>query len=244
MTSRRSPRRRLSGSRRAFGALALGALGGFFQSSAGARPGPEAAARPGASALIERRDGVDVDWAAGTVTASGGAAADLHMPSAEVARPGAVRRAESRARERLGRALAELPLGGARKLGAAAVALALGRARTTGTEYQSNGGALVRVTVRFVDWIEPTPAADPPTAVTLAVPAMRLGARPLAKLGEGECTVGAAVYRLGAPPAGVGAVPARLDHAGRLVIETKPGAPSAQKLAGGAALIYVGKVLK
>jgi hypothetical protein len=155
-----------------------------------------------------------------------------------------VRRAESRARERLGRALAELPLGGERKLGAAAVALALGRARTTGTEYQSNGGALVRVTVRFVDWIEPTPAADPPTAVTLAVPAMRLGARPLAKLGEGECTVGAAVYRLGAPPAGVGAVPARLDHAGRLVIETKPGAPSAQKLAGGAALIYVGKVLK
>ncbi|HEY2730580.1 MAG TPA: hypothetical protein VGK52_11635 [Polyangia bacterium] len=233
----------MSGSRPAFGAVALVALG-FLEATAGARTGPDVAARPGASALVERRDGVDVDWAAGTVTASGGAAADLHMPSAEVARPGAVRRAESRARERLGRALAALPLGGERKLGTAAVALAVGHARTTGTEYQSNGGALVRVTVRFVDWIDPPPAADAPTSVTLAVPAMRLGARPLAKLGEGECALGAAVYRLGPPPAGIEAVPARIDHAGRLVIEAKHGAASAQKLAGGAALIYVGKVLK
>ena len=232
MTSRRSPPRRSSGSRAA--RLAVVALLGL---TAGAALGDDA------PSLVERREGVDVDWAAGTLTASGGAAADLRMPSADVARAGSVRRAEAVARERLGRALVELPLGGDRKLAAAAAARALARARTTGTDLQSNGGALVRVTVRFGDWLErPSPDAEP-VALTLVVAAMHLGASPLTKVGDAERALGAAVYRLGAPPAGARALPAKLDRAGRLVLDAKR-APPADKLAESTALIYVGKVLK
>jgi hypothetical protein len=195
------------------------------------------------SPLVEHHDGVEIDWAAGTLTAKAGAAADLHMPSADVARAGAVRRAEAAARARLERALASLPLGGDRKLPASAAERALAHARTTATDYQSNGGALVRVMVRFVDWIDPPPVEGAPVALTLAVPAMHLGASPLAKVGDAERPLGAALYRLGAPPGAAKAVPAKLDRAGRLVIEAKH-APAAEKLASGAALIYVGKVLR
>jgi hypothetical protein len=45
------------------------------------------------SPLRDARGGVEIDWGEGTVTAQGGAAADLRMPSAELARPGAQRRA-------------------------------------------------------------------------------------------------------------------------------------------------------
>jgi hypothetical protein len=242
MTSRRSPPRRSSGSRAArTAALVLAAV---FSAGVARAAGPgrsDEAASP--AALVERRDGVEIDWAAGTVTARGGAAADLHMPSADVARAGSVRRAEAAARARLERALAELPLGGDRKLSAEAAARALAHARTTSTDYQSNGGALVGVTVRFADWLEPRPASAAPVAITLSVAAMHLGASPLAKVGDVERPLGAAVYRLGAPPEGAKAVPAKLDRGGRLVIEAKH-APAAEKLAAGAALIYVGKVLK
>jgi hypothetical protein len=233
MTSRRSPPRRSSGSRAALvaAAVALTAV-----AARGEDAGPTAA-------LVEHHDGVEIDWRAGTVTARAGAAADLHMPGADVARAGSVRRAEAAARERLERALAALPLGGERKLPTAAAARALAHARTTGTEFQSNGGALVSVTVRFVDWLEPPPAPDAPAAITLAVPAMRLAASPLAKIGDAERPLGAAVYRVGAPPQDAKAVAAKVDHAGRLVIDAKH-APSAGALATGAALIYVGKVLK
>jgi hypothetical protein len=192
--------------------------------------------------LVERHDGVEIDWAAGTLTASGGAAADLRMPSADVARAGSVRRAEATARERLRRALAALPLGGERKLPAADVTRALSRVQRTSVDYQSNGGALVRLRLRFVDWLDPPPADGAP-AITLTVPAMHLGAAPVAKVGDVERPLGAAVFRLGAPPGSAKAVPAKLDRAGRLVIEGRH-APAADKLAAGATLIYVGKVLK
>jgi hypothetical protein len=234
MTFRRSPPRRSSGSRAALAAAALLAL--TSTAARGEEAGP-------AAALVEHRDGVEIDWRSGTLTAAAGAAADLHMPGAELARPGAVRRAEAIARERLERALAALPLGGERKLTPEASARALAHARTTATDYQSNGGALVRVTVRFADWLEPPAPAGAPAAITLAVPAMRLAASPLAKVGEAALPLGAAVYRVGAPPAEAKAVTAKVDHAGRLVIDAKH-APAAEKLAAGAALIYVGKVLK
>jgi hypothetical protein len=236
MTSRRSPPRRSSGSRAAVALAAVSCLSGL----AGAR-----AEEPGSpAALVESRDGVEIDWGAGTLTASGGAAADLHLPGADLARPGAVRRAEAAARARLERALAALPLGGERTLSPADVARALARARTTATEYQSNGGAVVRVTARFIDWLEPAPAAEAPPVATFAVPAMRLVAAPLAKVGDVKGSVGAAVYRLGAPPAAAKAIVAKVDHAGRLVLEAQPGGPSAKTLTASAALIYVGKVLK
>jgi hypothetical protein len=229
MTSRRSLPRRSSGSS-ALAAVVVLALTGL-------------AARAEDAALVERRDGVEIDWRAGTLTASGGAAADLHMPGADLARAGSVRRAEAAAREHLEHALAALPLGGDRKLPAAAAARAVAHARTTATDYQSNGGALVRVTIRFADWLDPPPAEGAPVAITLSVPAMRLGASPLAKIGDAERPLGAAVYRVGTPPADARAVAAKVDHGGRLVIEAKH-APAADKLAAGTAVIYVGKVLK
>jgi hypothetical protein len=233
MTSRRSPPPRSSGSR-ATAALALAAA--LCALTAATARGEEAG-----TPLVERRDGVEIDWRTGTLTANGGSAADLRMPGADVARAGSVRRAEAEARERLQRALATLPLGGERKLPPAAAARAVAHARTTATDYQSNGGALVHVTVRFADWLEPPPAAGAPAVLTLAVPAMRLAASPLAKIGDAESPLGAAVYRVGPPPAD--AVAAKLDHRGRLVIEARH-APAADKLAAGTAVIYVGKVLK
>jgi len=232
MTSRRSPPRRSSGSRAA-AVLALAAVVALALTGLAAED----------AALVERRDGVEIDWRAGTLTASGGAAADLHMPGADIARAGAVRRAEAAARERLAHALAALPLGGDRKLPADAAARAVAHARTTSTDYQSNGGALVHVTIRFADWLEPPPADGAPVAITLSVPAMRLAASPLAKIGDSERPLGVAVYRVGAPPADARAVAAKVDHGGRLVIDAKH-PPAADKLAAGTAVIYVGKVLK
>ncbi len=107
-----------------------------------------------ASDLTSTRDGVTIDWTAGTLGASGGAAADLRMPSVDLARPGALRRARATALARLRAALESLPLGSGRKLDAPRVERALGRARTADVQYQSNGGAVVRLEVSFADWLE------------------------------------------------------------------------------------------
>jgi hypothetical protein len=235
MTSRRSRPRRSSGSSGRAGALALALVALLTAGALRAEPGP----------LVERRDGVEIDWADGTVTVSGGAAADLRMPSADVARAGAVRRAEAAARTRLAAALAAVPLGGGRKLDADDVQRAVGRARLSQSDYQSNGGAVVRVTARFADWLEAPPAA--PTLV-LAVGSAYLAAAPVVKLGGREVTAGAASYRVGAPPRDAKAVAAKVDRAGRVVVEAGSVGPKdgdlAQRLARGTALIYVEKVLK
>jgi hypothetical protein len=234
MTYRRSPPRPSSGNRarRGAGPAALVLLAALAGPALGAD-----------DALVQRRDGVEVDWAAGTVTATGGAAADLRMPSADVARVGAVRRAEASAKARLERALAELPAGAGRKLEEASVARALGRACVTGTDYQSNGGALVHLTVRFADWIDAAPEANAAPAVVLSVATMPLGAAPVAKL-EGEARerpLGAAVYRVGPPPVEAQALEAKLDRAGRLTFAARDKA-FGEKVAKGTALIYVRKL--
>jgi hypothetical protein len=173
------------------------------------------------------------------LTAAGGAAADLAMPSVDLARPGATRRATAAAQAKLRAALAELPVG-AGKLGPAEVARALGRTRTIDVQYQSNGGAVVRVEARFGDWLESPIPADP--VATLTVPAMRLQAAPAVRIGGGgkDVPVGSALYRLGAPPAAAHALAARVEGTGRLVVEGDPGL--ADKLAHGSLLIYVQKV--
>ncbi len=184
-------------------------------------------------------DGVTVDWGRGTLRASGGAAADLRMPSVDVARPGAERRARATALAKLRDALAKLPLGGGRRLGGAAIERALGRARTLDTEYQSNGGAIVRLEIRFADWIDGTAL---PSEVTLAVPETRLAAAPEIQRGGRLVAIGAATYHFGPPPPTARVLPARLDAAGRLVIE---GAGELDaKLAASVALIYVRKLLR
>ncbi|SRR6266540_4116274 len=192
------------------------------------------AAGSDAHPLQEVRAGVAIDWQAGTLTATAGAAADLRMPSVDLARPGALRRANAAAAAKLRAALAELPLGDKRKLAAAEIDRALGRVRTVDVQYQSNGGAVVRSEVRFGDWLE---TASPPTVATLAVPSIRFGASPLAKVGGREVRVGAAVYRLGV--AEKGAVGVQVDQAGRLVLAGD--SALGDKLARGLAVIYVHK---
>jgi hypothetical protein len=235
MTSRRSLPRPSSGSRAAAVLAALALAGGLA-----------AAASP--ASLTDTRDGVEIDWAVGTLTAPGGSAADLRMPSADVARAGAVRRAEATARTLLGRVLADLPLGGGRKLTDAQVTRAVGRARASRTEYQSNGGALVWLTARFGDWDDPAPEGAATPAIVLNVPSAHLAAAPVVRLGDGkdaqEASPGAAVYRTGEPPRDVAALAAKVDRAGRLVVDKGRGAELARRLARGTAVIYVGKVLK
>jgi hypothetical protein len=195
--------------------------------------------------LHETRGGVTVDWAEGTLASSGGAAADLRMPSADLARPGAVRRAREAALAKLRAVLADLPLGGGRTLTSPAVERALARARTGDVQYQSNGGAVARVTVRFSDWIDgdtPPAGTSPAPVATLLVTSMHLSAAPAIKIGKQEAAIGAAQYRLGAPPAGAGAMRARLDRGGRLLLEGD--AELAAKLARGLVVIYVEKVLR
>jgi hypothetical protein len=248
MTSRRSPPRRSSGSRaRAAGGEAAARIAAAVARLliAALAIGAGGARATTAAPLVETRDDVEVDWAAGTVTATAGAAADLRMPDADLSRPGAVRRAEAAARAHLERALAALPLGAGRTLPPVAVARAVARARTASTEYQSNGGAVVRLTGRFADWLEDGAPSDAAPVTVLDVSSMRLGASPLAKADDSrELALGAAVYRVGPAPRAAGARAAKVDHAGRLVLEPAPDAALARRLTRGTTLIYVGKVLR
>src|SRR5262245_33219271 len=106
MTSRRSPPRRSSGSSRAATALAAAVV-----LLAGAAHADRAS-----DALKQTLAGAAVDWEAGTVSATGGAAADLRMPSVDLSRPGAQRRAHAAAVAKLRAALTTLPLGSGNKL--------------------------------------------------------------------------------------------------------------------------------
>jgi hypothetical protein len=221
------------------------------------------------AALEETRGPVSIDWAEGTVTARGGAAADLRMPSADLARPGAERRARAVATARLKDALAGLPLGPGRALSVEAVEQALGHAQVVDVEYQSNGGAVVRLRARFGDWLaaepQPGPALSVSEAHLAAAPALRLGAgkpaaKPAGKKGskekeakdgkddEPEIMTGVARYRIGAPPAGAHAIAVKIDHDGRWVLHRDKGEKGdkdlAEKLAGASIVIYVQKVLR
>jgi hypothetical protein len=158
------------------------------------------------------------------------------MPSVDQARPGALRRANASASAKLRAALADLPLGDGRKLTAPEIDRALGRARTTDVQYQSNGGAVVRVELKFGDWLE---ISSPPVVATLTVPSFRFAASPMAKIGGKEVRVGAAVYRLGAAT-DKNAVGAEVDRSGRLVVAGDTNLRD--KLARGLAVIYVHKI--
>ncbi len=134
-----------------------------------ARIAAAAPAPAGAGALEETRGSVTIDWGEGTVTARAGAAGDVRMPSADLARPGAERRARAAALGQLKDALATLPLGGGRTLPADAVDRALGRAETLDVQYQTNGGAVVRMRAHFGDWL-PAPAPGGPTLALAEAP--------------------------------------------------------------------------
>jgi hypothetical protein len=203
-----------------------------------ARPGHAAAP----SSLEETHAGVSVDWGEGTLTAQGGAAADLHMPSAELARPGAERRARAAAAAKLREALAGLSLGGGRTLSNESVDRALGRGQVVDVEYQSNGGAIVRLRVRFGDWLAGEPSPGPAIAVAEARPA----AAPTLRVAGREVTIGAARYRVGSPPAAAHAIAVKIDHDGRWVVKgdkaQKDDRELGEKLAGASIVVYVQKV--
>jgi len=251
MTSRRSHPRRSNGSDAArTAALALTALLAAAPCPARvawAEPGSAwrspsrggAGTLSGSPNLIDSSGGVTIDWAAGTLRASGGAAADLRMPSVDLARPGALRRAHAAAAAKLRAALDALPLGGTTHLAVAEIERAISRARDVDVQYQSDGGAVVVTEVRFGDWLQATPDASA-APVALSVAAMHLGAAPPFKIGKHEGRIGAATYAHGSAPRAANPHAARLDHAGRLSLEGP--ADLVEKLAQGRVVIYVEKV--
>ncbi len=194
--------------------------------------------------LVRRLAGAEVDWSAGTVTASAGAAADMRMPSPDAARPGAERRARAAAMEKLRVALRALPVRGNERLGEKQVDAALVHASTTRIEYQSNGGVVLWVGVRFEELVGSASHAPVAAAATepvaLAVAAMPLELAPLLVGGGKEIVAGHVRYQHGPPPAG--AIAVRRDDRGRLVLPTGSEATLAA-LAGGPVVIYLQKVL-
>jgi hypothetical protein len=207
-----------------------------------AAPAPAAA-----GALDETRGPISIDWGEGTLTARGGAAADLRMPSADLARPGAERRARATALARLKDALTTLPLGGGRTLSADAVDRALARVVTVDIQYQSNGGAVVLMRARFGDWL----AAPVPSGPALSLSEAHLAAAPALRVAGKDVVSGAARYRIGAAPSGSHAIAVKSDADGNLVVgkgrkadKNERDPDLADKLAGAAIVIYVQKVLR
>jgi hypothetical protein len=171
----------------------------------------------------------EIDWSAGTITAEAGAAADIRMPGPNAARPGAERRAQAAAEGKLRKALRELLPG--KKLDDKTVLAQAARSRI---EYQSNGGVVLWLSVRFADLIPAKPAALP-----LRVTSMPFSVAPQVTAGGKTAPVAFATYR----PAGEcpkHALPVQRDGEGRLVL---PGAAtqSLDSLAGAAVVIYLEK---
>jgi hypothetical protein len=121
-----------------------------------------------ASPLLQVVAQAEVDWEAGSVTARGGAAADLRLPGPEAARPAARRAAEQQAVARLTQALEALPVAGTRHLSPQVIAAVVGRAKARDIDYQSNGGVMLSLGVDFADLAteaeKPVPAAPAPVA--------------------------------------------------------------------------------
>lgn len=202
-----------------------------------------------ADPLLQESHGVVVDWRHGTVTARGVAAADWRMPSADVARAGAERRARSEGRTHLVETLRNLPLGGGRKLDQAGIERAVERARTQHVDYQSNGGVTLELVIGFGDWDEPSGATPAAATIASETPplALRLGegslaAAPRLLIGETEIALGPVSYAsAGDLAADVRPLAVRADKKGRLVGDAKLDPAG---LAHRRAVIYVQKILR
>jgi hypothetical protein len=210
-----------------------------------------AVAAPAGDPLVHESKGVVVDWRRGVLVAHGEAAGDLRMPSADVARAGAQRRARNAGRARLGEALRTLPLGGGRRLEPAAIERALERAQAKRVEYQSNGGVLLDLEIAFGDWNDQVPAAPgkdagataaAPPPIVLRLTEGTLAAEPTLVVGEEEARLGSVRYALvGELPADTRPLVVHVDKKGRLVARDG-GNP--KELARKSAVIYVQKVLR
>ena len=171
--------------------------------------------------------GTEVDWSAGAITAQAGAAADIRMPGPSAARPGAERRARAAAEEKLRVALRELGQG--KKLEDKAAQATVSR-----VEYQSNGGVVMWLAVRFADLVPAKPAS-----VSLKVASMPFVLAPVVVAGGKTAATAVATYRP-ASDCPKDALPARRDGAGRLVL-SDAGAGLVDSLAGQAVVIYLEK---
>jgi hypothetical protein len=181
-----------------------------------------------AGALKRTVAGVDVDWSAGTLTAQAGSAADLRMPGPNSARPGAERRARVAAEAKLSAALAAIAHG--KTIDEKQV---LTHATVARTEYQSDGGVVLWLTLRFSDVVPAKPAS-----VALRVAAMPLEFSPVILLAGREAPLGFATYR-SAVDGPRDAIRAQRDDKGRLSVAAAAG--GVDSLAGSAVVIYLEK---
>jgi hypothetical protein len=173
-----------------------------------------------------------VDWRTGTITAEAGSAADIGMPGPSAARPGAERRARARAEDRLRTAVQGLT----DKAAVIDDKFVSEHATVSRVEYQSNGGVVLWLSLRFSDFV-PVKASS----VALKAPAARLEIAPVLSVAGRDVAVGFATYRpMGECPKD--ALPVRRDASGKLVLTTDD-AKLADSLAGAAVVIYVEKPL-
>jgi hypothetical protein len=106
-------------------------------------------------------------------------------------------------------------------------------------EYQSNGGAVVKLALRFAE-VNGAAGDEPPgKPLALAVPAMPLELAPRVVAGQEEGQLAWVVYRTGRPPDD--AVAVRRDGDGRLVLP-RGERRLVGKLARTPAVIYVQKI--
>ena len=248
-------------SREELGRAKPGLLHAILIVAAAIAGGAGAAAQAATDPLVQQEPGVVVNWRRGVVSATAGAAPDHRMPSADVARPGAERRARESARARIGEVLRQLPLGGGRHLDDQAVTRALDRARLVDVDLQSNGGAVVTLEVAFGAWEatgttagsspdgggEGTPGSSaPPTAdrprLVLSLGEGHLVAAPIIVVGGRELEPSGVRYSNGAAPSsGPRPLKARSDKKGRLMVD---GGVSPAEVAGQPVLIYLQRVLR
>jgi hypothetical protein len=195
----------------------------------------------------------------------------MRMPSPAATRPGAERRARIAAVEKLRAALRALPVRGKQGLEEKTVEAALGRASTTRIEYQSNGGVVLWVQVRFEELLGNAPATpfgsfgtdspphQPPRASrapvaatatatstsTATVTVLAVVAMPLELapfLVSGGKEIVAGHARYHQGPPPAGAISVRRDHKGRLLLP-EGSEPTLDQLAGGPLVIYLQRVL-
>ncbi len=169
----------------------------------------------------------EVDWSAGVITAQAGAAADIRMPGPAAARPGAERRARAAAETKLRAAVRELGLDKASQT-------VSDHAAVSRIEYQSNGGVVLWLSVRFADLV---PARTAPRALHTA--SMPFEIAPTLVAGGKDVRVAVATYRP-AVDRPKDALPVRRDGKGRLVLPAGP-ADLIDSLAGSAVVIYLEK---
>jgi len=185
-----------------------------------------------AVAGVEAASGVEINWSAGSITAQAGAAADIRMPGPNAARPGAERRARAAAEVKLAAALRELGLDKSSK-----DKTVLEHAAVSRIEYQSNGGVVLWLSLRFSDV---APAKAGPRSLKIASAPFEFA--PVLLAGGKEARAASATYLPNLPAAGCpkDALLVRRDDKGRLVLPAAS-ADVIDSFAGSAVVIYLEK---